>query len=223
MKNYIKPTSLSLLAVLTLAACGGGGGGSDDNGPGPSAEGTTLRDIIRRDQALEEALDNATFTDPTDIPDAGSATYVGAISFGIDDSSMEGDMTLNVGFAGDGNISGSATNFVFLDEIDPDNLDLDAPLPTVDGTLTFENGTIDPNAFDQLQGQMNGTLVSSVDTWGIAAGTDLNVAGIIEGEFLDGAGDGPVDVIDGFTTGTITPEGGTTADIEFGGFVGIAN
>lgn len=225
MKTYILSPALPLLAILTLAACGGGSSGGD--GDGSSPEGTTLRDVIAQDQMLEDALDVATFTDPADIPDTGSATYVGLMSFGADEGvqegSLDGQMTLNVGFAGGGDISGSVTDFVFIGEIDPDNLDLDAALPTVDGTLTFENGSIDPDAIDQIQGEMNGTLVSSVDTWGVAAGTELNVAGIIEGEFLDGAGSGSVDIVDGFTSGTITPDGGAAIDIDFGGFTGIAN
>lgn len=200
---------LPLVGLMGVSACESSGG-SDD--------GVTLRQLAQQENALAAAFVGPTLAGAA-IPDSGSATYDGQLAFGAEtaefDGRLIGQMEMTVGFAGDGSVSGTVDEFVYVNF---DGLDVDAILPTVDGTLTFENGSInrvDQDIDDQLFADLNGTLVSSVDAFGIAAGTDLVVDGNILGTFGS-------NYVTGFTDGSITAEGGTVIEFDSGGFDGVA-
>lgn len=199
-----------------LAACGGGGGDTASE-----VGGFSFNDYVNQEEALDSAADMVPIYSGAEIPTTGEATYAGLLQFGAerggDDGFLIGQMNITVGFSGAGTASGAVTDIYYADgnTLTPENAN--APLPAVMGELTFSNAQInrvDENIDDQLLVDMDGTLVSSVDTWGIAAGTDLAVDGRIDGVMGDGA-------ISGFIDATITPDGGTAFQNEFGGFVAI--
>lgn len=108
--------TVSLLAILGLAACGGGGGGS-------RAERLSYDQLGKQGTTIIAKYKNASVTDASAMPKAGKATYNGVAAFvtdeyfvddvaGIaDDADVLAKMTLRADFR-KSTVSGNLTNFV---------------------------------------------------------------------------------------------------------------
>lgn len=95
------------------------------------------------DDRIEESLDrveriqDAGFTDPSTLPVTGSAQYNGTAVIEVEDTdayTLAGDLELNVGFAGDGSVSGTIEDLTNEDDEE------------FGGAITMSGGTIDRNA-----------------------------------------------------------------------------
>lgn len=148
---HIQRFSTVAFALFVLSACGGGGSALE-------TQRDTLGQLNARQDYFESRLDNAT---PIAVPTSGNATYIGDMvitqTTGGNGEFLNGLATLNVVFDGAGTVSGSATDFVYASGSEAS----DAPLSTVAGTLTIENGALDRSGADptlQMTADITGTL-----------------------------------------------------------------
>lgn len=170
-------TSLALLAMAALVACGGGGGDSDSNGgstdglPDPGDIAGADPDFVNAlNQQIAIANSDLALAGRTDLPTQGSATYSG---FG---SIFDGSLT-------------TAANTVA-------DLQNRAVVSTVDASVSFAGGTVDVTQTDfidvegnpvsgsvawtgtyETDGRFNATVTGDVGGTTIATGTDQALVG----------------------------------------------
>ena len=167
------------LALLVLSACGGGGATLE-------AQRDTLGQLNAREDYFESRLNAA---NPIAVPTSGNATYIGDMvitqSTGGNGEFLNGLATLNVNFEGAGGVTGSATDFVYASGSEA----ADAPLSTVAGTLTIENGALDRSGADstqQMTADITGTLTwpDTIDIFGIEDGSTVDIDADLTGQFF---------------------------------------
>lgn len=200
-------------AAAVLAACssgggstdtgGGGGGGGGGGTPEPgAADFATLETEFDRIMADRFAASNLA---TSDLPDTGSASYSGVLTYRMfpsdvpgvvpdypADNETAGELMLDVSFGSTNEVTGSATGFV-TNEGDP-----------LTGTLTsVPGGTINNDLFP-MSVTLEGELIE-ID--GEARDLSVDLSGIL-------TGDGELEYIDGVVEGTMTTAGASYADLE---------
>lgn len=188
------------IASFASAACSTGTGTENDL----PANSLAARESYARDLAVE--VDNDTFVATADIPPSGESSYSGSILMydAPKTGLLYGRSRINVKFSSD-MVTGSFNDFVYAENISDDSL----TLPTVSGSLTLANGTIDRTASSQdaqLVGDLSGTLTPSSEMFNIPAGTKIDVASDFKGGLKE-------DSMVGFTSGTMLPSSGTSVDV----------
>ncbi|PRY75447.1 hypothetical protein CLV80_11234 [Yoonia maritima] len=185
-----------LIAVSTLSACEFGDDGS----------GTSYSDISAEVDRLTEVTENDVVLETADIPTMGTASYLGVLAL-VDTSNtraLMGQTQIDVAFETD-SVTGTVNDFVYAEDVS----DQSKELPSVDGTLTFENGFIDRTATSsdpQILTELTGTLNAPVDMFGIDANTDIDLQSDFEGVFGE-------ESVSGYVSGTIEPASGATVDV----------
>lgn len=137
----ISNTITSTAALCALCACGG----TTSETMGDARFPTFLDAELARIEIAE------TFTFPTDddnVPISGNAQYAGIMTVGLreEDGRAAGSVSIDVIFAGTGDISGSATDFVREDD------------KQLEGTLTLSEGSIDRFIAVNPNTRVTGTL-----------------------------------------------------------------
>lgn len=188
--------ALLLIAACTLTACK-----SDDDG-----SGTSYTDISDQLDQLTDATEDDVALETADIPTVGTASYTGMLAL-VDTSEtgvLVGQANIDVAFASD-SVTGTVNDFIYAEDVS----DQSQELPSVDGTLTFENGFIDRTATSsdpQILTELTGTLNAPVDMFGIDANTDIDLQSDFEGVFGE-------ESVSGYVSGTIEPASGATVDV----------
>lgn len=179
---------LAVPSVILVSACTENGGADPiDTFVERTAQQQAIVDSLNADGALDIA--------EADLPDTGSASYLGAVTIEIDTlPALAGEMTLEANFA-DASFSAAATEFRDTDDT------------AYAGTLTVDTTDFDDSvaaSADTLEGEMTGELLTPTTT--------INVDGSIVGNFA-GLSSGPVDdlVYDpAYVTGTVEGEATVT-------------
>ncbi|WP_341366422.1 hypothetical protein [Yoonia sp. BS5-3] len=161
----------SALAALLLAGCGGGGSGSNaGSGIDPRLERLDVYEAQKL-RVLGDPDIGVIGMAPTPdemIPDTGTAVFTGSATIRVEDPNAElvlfGDSSVSIGFD-DGAVSGVMDNF-FGTDATGDVIDYS-------GTINIDDGGLDPALTLDYAGTLSGS------------GTDLVIAGVMQGAFLD--------------------------------------
>lgn len=193
--------SLSILAMLAVAACSGGGtsgGGTAGAGDGAANgdSGLTFSDIAGASAAAADTeatafaaaldafeadvldvdgrpLDDYNFTAFVSVPTAGAATYTGFMNVNAGPTAdLSAGLTLGVNFANDSITADQTTDFF---------ADSNGTLVAYDGTLAFSNGKIGARGVDNsarldIAGTLTGdgnTVVVDGEIFGKLVGTPI--------------------------------------------------
>ena len=199
--NCVKSVA-AVVCLSTLTACGAGGGVGSLIAPLGSGPITTNE--VQSWTQKASYYENLTIDDVTlAVPNVASASYNGLMFLEHDfNSELLGRVQLDANFAG-GTVSGQAGDFA-ITTFDPDMPNTINTAEVLSGTLTINNGTITDT---DMAADIAGSLGSNAGNYG--------VAGQLDGEFYDIAGEG---VVVGLVDGTLTHPDAAQNDL-FGAFM----
>ncbi|WP_108385948.1 hypothetical protein [Yoonia sediminilitoris] len=182
----ILPATLLCLSLLSLSGCGSGG----------SDEQLTVGNITDQYLSLAEKIDSSALAPASDIPTTGSANYSGYVNTFVDtqsfgDGLIVGDLSLRIGFSGDGEVEGKVDDFVFIDLQDNSNNlpPRSDPVLSLDGRLNISGGSItratrtNPT---QFQANLAGGITLPPSISGADSDATAQVAGKMNGDFVEG-------------------------------------
>lgn len=179
------PLRPCLLCLICLTACDSGG----------SDGGLTVGDVSDKYLRLAEKIDSSPLADPADVPTSGSVSYSGYVNAFIDtqdygDGLIVGDLTLKIGFSGDGDVTGEVEDFVFVNLLD-DSANLPPssdPVLSLDGRLSITDGSItratrtNPT---QFQANIAGGITLPPSISGANTDATAQINGVMNGDFVE--------------------------------------